>query len=273
MKINTITLPGVSNARDLWGYPAGNRQIKKGVLLRSGELCRAEEPAISTLKDEYHLQKIFDFRMHDRIAATPDPEIPGAANIPLPVMEMADFATMLEDPAMVDRYMSKLHDKDAAFEIAYEYGLLGPKMYGLFLLGKRGIKAYTDFFRILLENDPSEGAVLWHCKDGKDRAGLATVLILSALGVDKDTIYEDYLYTNVSNAPVIEALKREYGSRGLPEDKLKTMIFASGGVFKEYLDYSYDVLEEKYGSVTDYIRAELGLNDDDLAILREKYTQ
>ena len=51
------------------------------------------------------------------------------------------------------------------------------------------------------------------------------------------------------------------------------MIFASGGVFKEYLDYSFEILEEKYGSVTDYIRAELGLNDDDLAILREKYTE
>ena len=57
-------------------------------------------------------------------------------------------------------------------------------------------KCNVEFFRILLKTDPGRGAVLWHCVDGKDRAGLATMFLLSALGADKQTILEDYLMSN-----------------------------------------------------------------------------
>jgi hypothetical protein len=35
--------------------------------------------------------------------------------------------------------------------------------------------------------------VLFHCSAGKDRTGVATALLLSALGVDRETIIQDYL--------------------------------------------------------------------------------
>ena len=50
------------------------------------------------------------------------------------------------------------------------------------------IKAYKDFFRLLIEVDSETNAVLWHCTDGKDRAGLAAALLLAALGADMKTI-------------------------------------------------------------------------------------
>ena len=62
MTFNTITLPGVTNARDLGGYPAGDKKIKKGVLIRSGELCRAEAEAITTLREKYRIQKVLAMR-------------------------------------------------------------------------------------------------------------------------------------------------------------------------------------------------------------------
>ena len=46
MKANTINLPGVLNARELGGYPAGNRTVRSGVLIRSGVLNKAEPGAI-----------------------------------------------------------------------------------------------------------------------------------------------------------------------------------------------------------------------------------
>ncbi len=51
------------------------------------------------------------------------------------------------------------------------------------------------------------------------------------------------------------------------------MLFASGGVFKEYLDYSFDTVEKQYGSFTEYIKTALAVTDNDLALLREKYTE
>ena len=146
-------------------------------------------------------------------------------------------------------------------------------MYIGFLLGERGKKAYREFFRILAEHDPEKGAVLWHCDDGKDMAGIAAMLLLSALGADRAVIIDDYLLTNESNAQKIETAKQKYSGKGMSESKLKAMIFVSGGVFAEYLDNAIDTLTRKYGSVTGYIREELGFSDSDIILLQEKYTR
>ena len=66
------------------------------------------------------------------------------------------------------------------------------------LLGDEAVKAYKQFFDILL--DQEEGAILWHCSEGKDRTGLASLLILHALGVPPETIMEDYLLRISSHA-------------------------------------------------------------------------
>ena len=41
-----------------------------------------------------------------------------------------------------------------------------------------------------------DGAIIYHCSEGKDRTGIVTVLILYLLGVDMETIRQDYLYSN-----------------------------------------------------------------------------
>ena len=97
------------------------------------------------------------------------------------------------------------------------------------------------------------------------------MLLLSALCVDRETILEDYLLTNESNAHIIEAVRKEYESYGIAHDKLKAMIFASGGVFADYMDLAIDTLDKKYGSVTGYLQKELGLTEDDTASLQKKF--
>ncbi len=221
---NIIFLPGVSNVRELGGYSVGNRFVRKGVLIRSGTLAGAESEAIQTLIETYHVQAVIDFRMQDKRIDSPDPEIAGAMQYSLSVAEMEDYAAVAGNLDMVKLYQEKSTDRNAIFELAFEYGLLGPEIYTVFLFSNRGREAYRRFFQILLKADPDRGAVLWHCDDGKDRAGLATMLLLSALGADQETIITDYLMTNESNAPVIEAIRREYSSLQIPQDKLNAMI-------------------------------------------------
>ena len=38
--------------------------------------------------------------------------------------------------------------------------------------------------------------MLWHCSAGKDRVGVGTSLLLTALGVPEDVILEDYVKVN-----------------------------------------------------------------------------
>ena len=268
---NEIILPGVSNARELGGYPVGDKYIKSKVLIRSGSLSEASPEAVQILQDTYKLKNIMDFRMKDKRENEPDPVFSGAVYTSIPVMEMEDFLSGLFDSEIAGQFSSGSMNMETVYKIAIERGLLGPELYDRFLLGERGKKAYQSFFKILADHDPDDGAVLWHCDDGKDRAGLATMLLLSWLGADRDTIVADYLMTNESNAQKIEAARQKFGAMGLDADTLEIMIFVSGGVFAKYIDYAIETLEQRYGSVTGYIREELGFSDSDKKQFREKY--
>ena len=70
---------------------------------------------------------------------------------------------------------------------------------------------YRKFFGILL--DQKEGAVLWHCSAGKDRVGVGTALLLSALGVPRETILADYMMVNTFTAEVVESRLEELNER------------------------------------------------------------
>ena len=267
-----IELPGVSNAREIGAYPAGAGYVKKGILIRTGALNAASPQAIEQLSERYHVQKIVDFRMSNERLKAPDPEIPGAENISLPVVEIEDYMAKLGDPDLAKQYLSQKMDRETIVGLAYKNGLIGPETYELFLLGDRGKKAYRRFFQILLEAEPQNGAILWHCTDGKDRAGLASALLLATLGVSRESIFEDYLLTNEANALAIEKTREKYSSNGVSPEMLEVMIFAAGGAVEKYLTRAFQVLEEHYGGVNGYLSDALGLGREEISLLCKKYT-
>ncbi len=61
------------------------------------------------------------------------------------------------------------------------------------------------FFKTLMEADKTP--LMFHCTAGKDRAGFAAALFLAALGVDRETIIEDYMLTNELTGVTMEAMK------------------------------------------------------------------
>ena len=275
MRNTFIDLPGVNNARDLGGYPADGKRIRTGVLLRSGKLCNAEPEALALLSGKYRVKYIVDFRMAKGKDQIPDPEVEGAEIVMLSVVELEDYIAKAGKPELADQYLSGdgIKDPKVLFRLAYEYGMLSPDMYLLLLLGERGKKAYREFFRLLISHDPEQGAILWHCEDGKDRAGLAAMLILSVLGADREAIIEDYMLTNEGNQARIVKTRAACEAAGMPLDMTEAMIFSNGGVFEHYMTFALDTLENKYGSIEGYVREELGVTDEELEILREKYLE
>lgn len=269
---NAIELPGVKNARELGGFAVDGGRIKKGVLLRTGTLGKAPE-TVERLEKVFQVRTIIDFRMSMEREASPDPDVQGAESIHLPVIEYEDYIQKLGDPQLAKRYMSRQMEREEMIEIACQHGLIGPEVYPLFLLGERGIKAYKSFFEILLKNDPEEGAVLWHCTDGKDRTGLASALLLVALGASRETIFEDYLLTNVYNAKVIEPIRSTLKELGTVPDKIDAMVFASGGAIEGYLIRAFEAMEERYNGPEGYLTNALGLTEEDLLNLRRKYIE
>lgn len=124
------------------------------------------------------------------------------------------------------------------------------------------------FFRELMDADG--GTVLWHCVGGKDRTGMLSLLLLSVLGVDRETIISDYLLSNDYYADSIrEIYDRTYqltGSRSLAEDLSLTR-----SVQRDWIEQAYATLESRYGSVDRYLHEVIGISDADFTALQDAY--
>jgi protein-tyrosine phosphatase len=125
---------------------------------------------------------------------------------------------------------------------------------------------FAQLFEHLLEKpDP----LLFHCTAGKDRTGLAAALILYALGVDDNTIFEDYEATNYyrrkENAKAIVGMQKMYGIE--PQAAAALM-----GAKKEYIAATFATIRAKYGSIDVYLEKELGLTNQKINQLRALYT-
>lgn len=125
-------------------------------------------------------------------------------------------------------------------------------------------------FQELLEL-PEGTSLLFHCTQGKDRTGCAAMLILSALGVDEDTIMSDYLLTNEFNADLIAQERQELLAAGVKEDELDDVMMLRDQVFPQVMNNALDWLKKEYGSVEGYIVQELGVTKEQIGQLQDRF--
>lgn len=154
--------------------------------------------------------------------------------------------------------------------LAEQIGMLNEKLYIGFLTSDFGKKAYAEFFRILLGADP-ERAVLWHCTSGKDRTGLAAMLLLSALGADEELIVDDYLLTNEYNERSIEGTKQYLKEKGYDDAVTARAILVFDAVDERYMRNAIGELKKEYGSVIGYIHDGLHITQEEIDSIKEKY--
>lgn len=259
----SINLEGVGNARELGGYVGDNgRAVKRGVLLRTADLSRATSNDIQRLQDVYSLATVIDLRMNMEIYAAPDPQIPGAVNIHCGIMDEEAMMKQARNVASADKV-------DLLIQ-AVKAGIVNDKLYISFLSGNQGKEGYSRMFREL-EALPEGRSLLFHCTQGKDRTGCAAMLILSALGVDEDTIMSDYVLTNTFNAKLIESERKMLEARGYSGEELDKIMKAMDEVDPQYMINALEWIKANYSSVTGYITKELGVTDSQLDALKEKF--
>ena len=265
----SIGLKNVGNARELGGYPIGDRRIRRGLLLRSARLSGATDEDIQILSDTYRLGAVADLRMTVEQEEHPDRPIPGAVHYSLPVMEFVEEGLSPDMEAFIDPNT----DRVAWIQNAVDFGFFNDRFYIDFLRPEMGRSTWRKFFQILLDL-PDDRAILWHCTDGKDRTGVAAMLLLSALGADRDLILRDYLLTNSFNADKLEAGRRALSSIPLSQERREIYLFSTaGGVFARFLENAMADLESAYGSIEGYLSAELGIGPGERDILRRKYLE
>jgi protein-tyrosine phosphatase len=87
--------------------------------------------------------------------------------------------------------------------------------------------------------------VLFHCAAGKDRTGIAAMLILETLEVARPLIYQDYLKTSLRQQENARLLAQA-AARCNPAQQAAFGIALQ--VDSRYLDRFYTTVEQHYGS-------------------------
>lgn len=264
MESQTLGLEKVENARQLGGYyTEDGRRVKENMLLRSGKLSNATEDDIAKLTDTYNLGTIVDLRTTSEIEQAPNPTIDGVEDIHVPILDEDSHSA-----AMTNIYGSD--PVDALIGMATD-GTLSDDMYITTINSESAKKGFAEFFQILLDNEEGK-AVLWHCTGGKDRTGTAAVLLLSALGVDEDTILDDFALTNEFFKGKIDYMGAE-AAKKTDDQEIIDGVRTLTGVSRDFMKKMIDSLTDEYGSVENFIIEELNVSKDDIVKLQDMYLE
>lgn len=265
----TIPFERIENGRELGGLvmPDG-RSIRHGMLVRSGNLSKASDQDVAILKDRFHLSDVYDFRFDAEAQADPDRIIEGVTIIRLSTLPQAfidGFSSGRADTTQV-----KAADfVEALTRYAFDSRAqqMAKNLYPAIVTDTLSQKRYGAFLKGVLD---AQGGVLWHCSQGKDRAGWGTAFVLAALGADRKTIVEDFNQSNIFYAPYVETLSARIKEMGGSEPEL-AFLRAMVGVSVENFERTLDLIDAQYGSLSVYLEKALGFTAREQEQLRNKY--
>lgn len=245
-----VPLEGGLNLRDLGGYrTAGGREVRRGCVYRSAELCSLTDTDHETLTG-LGIAVVFDLRGEAERRSRPSRLPPGVE-----LHERTSASSRTEPPRTLEemiaaRPLPTRTDEDrAATYIRQLDGGLTPELR-----------------RILeLAVDAPARPLLFHCAAGKDRTGVAAALLLGVLGVPDETIVEDYVLTTTYYGEArLAALGALLVEHGVATDLVLPFLEARAPA----LELTVRHLHERWGGYDAYVVAGLGLPADFPALLR-----
>lgn len=205
------------------------------------------------------------------------------------LVEQLGVGTVVDLRSIEEREINPdtIDDREGALFVSNDYGmkaLMAPMM------ARKGEHIYEGmevllapqyrslYRRIMAEGSGEEGAVLYHCSAGQDRTGVATALLYDVLGVDRETILEDYhLSTELRRPfwempkvdpadypdnPIVAHYAKTYGDKDAKAEPLYSPSGAS------HLAQFFIYLDRTYGGSEGYMKQVLGFTDADIARLR-----
>ncbi|WP_377271258.1 tyrosine-protein phosphatase [Peterkaempfera sp. SMS 1(5)a] len=238
----SLHLASAPNFRDAGGYRTADGQwVRMGVLYRSGDLGKLSDADLAELR-RLGVRTDIDFRTASERSASPDRVPAGARYV------VADV--------LGDSLTSSLPATEAAGSQMMQ------DIERVMVSGDSAQQAYRALFDAAA--DHGADAVVYHCTAGKDRTGWASAALLTALGVPRETVMQDYLASNTYRAAENAAALAQ-----LPE-AMRPAYKALLDVRPEYLNAGFDEVSSTYGSFGDYLRQGLGLGQNELRDLRKQ---
>lgn len=240
----SIHMDNIKNFRDVGGYfTSDNRQIRWGEIYRSADVSNA------TLYDQERIRRlnikmVVDFRSEKTAKKYPLLLHPSIRKVALPLSPM---------DALDEQIADEQFDRSDAIKYVQEYYID---------IVENHKEDFGEMFD-LLTND-SNYPILLAGSLGKDGVGLASYFILYALGVSHNVLEEDYLLSNRE----IDPAKAKIDARNLPEP-MQEAVTAMLSANRAYLNYAIEHINQKYGSVDEYLSKELRVTTGKRNLLRK----
>lgn len=248
---------GALNTRDLGGYRTeSGLVVRYGQVFRSDGLGKLTDAGVAKL-GSLGLDVAFDFRVTGEIGGNGPNKLPaGVTSTNLPLSDNGVLATVIAAVSSGDpvKQQEMLGDGKAAkfMEDVNRSFVTDPS--------KRA--QFATVLKAVAQGD----TVLFNCSSGKDRTGWMSAVLLTALGVDKETVYRDFLASNDFLRPGIDATIEQMVASGALRDP--DLIRPMLGVQRLFLDAAFDEVRKVYGSFDAYLRDGLGIDAWTLALLK-----
>ena len=266
-----LPVKGIVNARDLGGYEVGDGlQVKTGRLLRAAHLADATDADLAYL-ESLPTTLVVDFRTEVDLKGKANREVPGAKYVNLPVDASGNAAAIATEKEKKKITGQKKFDVRKIIVFAAfndKAKAIALQMYPTLLFDPLCQQQFARFLRLVV--DTENGAVLYHCTQGKDRTGIASALLLAALGASRETIVADFDATNQVYAKDVKKYSRRVRFWGGKEEEI-AVVKAFLGCNTENFVKALDAVEQQYGSLESYLKGPMGLSDNDIRKLRERY--
>lgn len=246
-----LNMTGTVNFRDIGGYVTKDgKMVAWGKIYRSGylyKLSRKVHPFFNSLQ----IKTIIDLRSVPVVERFPD-KLPKKAKIDTHTIPMESRG--LEVRKLRGKILrDDLGDFDA-LEVLHN-------AYRGFI--QEFIPEIQKVFQLILA---SEEGVLLHCTAGKDRTGFFSALLLKILGVDDETIMNDYLASNYFRAKETEKFKKITELFTKVENLLPLL-----EIYPSYWRTALQEMENKYGSFEGFVKDGIKLSDKDIEVLKDRY--
>lgn len=265
----SIGLDSIVNARQLGGIVLPNgKKVKNNLLLRGGNLNQASDKDIDRLENEFHVIHVFDFRTKMEIRHAPDIPLMGSSYTWLPTID--EKTERPGENTLPRQAFRDLENYILIHAFDKDVQIVARQLYPMFIRNEFSQLQYAVFLQKLCEMQ--QGAVYWHCSQGKDRTGLAAAFLLAALGADRQTILMDYDISNDYYRDLVDGISSQIIAKGGGEEELKVVkTFLGANV--DYFDEALDIIDNEYGGIDKYLSQVLCLSSEDIKTLQDKFLE
>jgi protein-tyrosine phosphatase len=253
-----VPLEGTLNFRDLGGYrTADGRQVRWGRVFRSDALGTLTDADLTYL-EHLGVRLICDFRddLETQRAPSRVPDHPDLRIERFPIGAGGDTNNVSADR----------QDGLTDLVLAGKLGEVSAEMLGDFYVGM--LESRSEPLVSVLERvaDPANHPLVFHCTAGKDRTGVLAAMLLSVLGVGRETILDDYELTDRYRTPHrLAEVGPRLAAKGVDLDKVRALFSAQRAVLARTLD----TIDARYGSVPAFLTGEAGMEPATLDRLRD----